>query len=187
MWINEIVTAAWQLDVRIEPQGDQLVVAEVRIRPTADVPPGGLTRRMLRNVTAQPALDRANALRLADTYKDLVGVEASYRDVARVNATYAELSEATLAAPRRPGSRGRPDLFYAELAAVYVDAVASGNRAPVQHVRAELARGGEHYAAGTVTGMIQDARRRRMLTKPPRGQAGGALTDRARRLLNLPK
>ena len=89
-----------------------------------------------------------------------------------------------LAEVPRPGRRGRPDLFYAQIAAMYVDELPSSKR-PVAAVAEEL-----KYSADTVSGWLDEARRRRLLTRPPKsngrrsgGRAAGQLTANAIRLL----
>jgi hypothetical protein len=79
----------------------------------------------------------------------------------------------TLDGQHRPGRRGRPDRFYAEVAAEYVDALAGGR--PIKDVSRE-----RFLSASQVRDLVSEARRRGLLTKPPKGRAGGHLTAKAR-------
>ncbi|HWT78643.1 MAG TPA: hypothetical protein VN648_07550 [Candidatus Methylomirabilis sp.] len=80
---------------------------------------------------------------------------------------------------RRPGRRGRDDLFYAGWAAKYLDSVATGP-APLARLADK-----EHLNESTIRGILQEARRRGLLTEPPPGRAGGQLTDKALALLGI--
>lgn len=79
----------------------------------------------------------------------------------------------------RPGSAGRDDEAYAYVAALYVSAFTNGSRAPVMDVAAQIGR-----SRRQVVGYLEQARDRALLTSPGRGRSGGALTDKARRILN---
>ena len=76
----------------------------------------------------------------------------------------------------RTGRRGRSDYEYALVAADYVKAIPSGR--PIQ----ELARD-TPYSTVRLAQIIQEARRRELLTPTARGKAGGELTDKAKQLL----
>jgi hypothetical protein len=90
-------------------------------------------------------------------------------------------SEQALEAPRRVGRRGRPDLYYARLAAAYVSAVESGNPRPVAAVAEQL---GDGYSSAYVRDALHRARERGLLIRPPRGRAGGRLTNKALAMLD---
>ena len=78
---------------------------------------------------------------------------------------------------RHPGKAGRPDIFYAKLAARYLQLVETTS-SPTKHLAAEI-----HASQSQARDLIYEARRRRLLTKTVRGRAGGRLTDKAKRLL----
>lgn len=82
------------------------------------------------------------------------------------------------AARKRPGRRGRGDRFYAEVAAVYVDALAKGNLRPVERTAEAL-----HLSPSQVRNLLSVARDRKLLTRSRRGVAGGELTERGRHVL----
>lgn len=79
---------------------------------------------------------------------------------------------------RRRLSGGRPDIFYAQLAADYASLVAMGSRRPV--VDLAKARG---LASNAVRDAIYAARRMGFLTESPIGQPGGQTTTLTKGLL----
>jgi hypothetical protein len=79
---------------------------------------------------------------------------------------------------RRPGRRGRGDLFYARWAAEYVEALRESDRPNV--VIAER----HGYGVSTVRELVHEARHRDLLTPGSRGKAGGSLSDKAIELLD---
>jgi hypothetical protein len=78
----------------------------------------------------------------------------------------------------RPGRRGRDDRAYAEMAALYVEELATNPRSAVKTLALRLS-----YADSQVRSILSEARRRGLLTRPPRGRAGGELTSGALELL----
>lgn len=81
---------------------------------------------------------------------------------------------------RRPGRRGRGDLFYAAVAAAYCSELEQGNG---RDAVARLAKR-EHLSESQVRSILHEARRRELLTKPRKaGVAGGHLTPKAIELL----
>jgi hypothetical protein len=78
----------------------------------------------------------------------------------------------------RPGRRGRPDIFYAVLAAQYVELL-DGRSAPTAAL-AEL----RNLSASQTRDLLHQARGRGLLTSPPRGRSGGELTEKAKKLLS---
>lgn len=78
---------------------------------------------------------------------------------------------------RRPGRRGRPDRYYAELAVAYEDW--QGTRQPLRVLADELV-----MPLSTLRTALQIARRRGLLTAAPgKGRKGGWATDKARQRL----
>jgi hypothetical protein len=129
------------------------------------LPNGGLPLRLLRSITFGDALAAAR--------KSLAGVSD---DALALHG----FSRATLDEPRRPGRRGHPDLYYAEMAAAYVRSVERGSLRPVEDV-AKAWGGG--YSATYIRSALHIARQRDLLTKVRRGVAGGALTAKATAIL----
>lgn len=124
-------------------------------------PPGGLSYRLLRRL-------RIGALEAAARRQMMEAPKV----VAALPKTWA------VDAARRPGSRGRDDVHYAEVAAAYVAAFKAGSDRPVVDVAESL-----YVAPKTVSNKLFRARERGLLTSPPRGRAGGELTDKAKALL----
>jgi hypothetical protein len=127
------------------------------------LPPGGLPLRAVRSLTFTDALNAARQM-LA---------EASDYTLNRHRFT-----RATLDAPRRPGKKGRPDRYYAEVAAAYVQAIERGSRHPAQDVAARRNEKPQY-----IRSLLLVARDRGLLTGHGRGRAGGALTPKAKAIL----
>lgn len=82
---------------------------------------------------------------------------------------------------RRPGRAGRSPLEYARVAARY-EALALSHataRAPIAALADDLS-----VSPSTARNLVAQCRDRGLLTRPGQGSAGGALTERAKRLLN---
>lgn len=180
LWIEDSTSVpGWTMAYQIFEQAGRPVIGEVRIFPSepgrqehgvwsgaaALVPTGGLTLRLLKRV---PLAAQAR----------------------HVDAVFAELRKLVGAspAPRRPapasgvrrGRKGRPDVFYAQLADDYLKAL-NRSRAPV----ADLAQR-RGVRATQVRDWLHLARRRGLLSAPTRGEtvASGVLTERALALLS---
>jgi hypothetical protein len=190
----------WLALYRIELQEGQLVVAEIRIVPwprvavelkglregapvITAIPDGGISARALRRLQIGQALKlgrewleghfKVDALRARDPRWFRVTTPASHGITAEM-----------LEAPRRPGRRGRGDLFYAEIVALYVEAVEAGSPHPVQEVRRRLEEErNQPYTEASVRALIHQGRQRGLLTRSPRGVAGGQLTPKAHDVL----
>ncbi len=80
----------------------------------------------------------------------------------------------------RPGRRGRPDAFYARLAAQYVELLKTSST-PTKDLAAL-----RDYSASSTRDFLNQARKRGLLTRASEGRAGGELTDKARGLLSVP-
>lgn len=195
--------ADWDSYVRFDAQSGHPVVAELRILPrtgtpgvlshhdphaddwlivtqggTPEVatPEGGLTARALRRVH----LGRAREL----AYEQLdkwIDRERRHPGWQRLPTTF---TVDAISAPRRPGRKGRDDRFYATVASAYVGALKRGSRQPVVEAAQALGEAtGGFYASTYVRDLLHEARRRELLTRPPRGRAGGQLTEKALALL----
>lgn len=203
VWVRRPLGDAWVTYVRFEEQGGHPVVAELRVLPRVDTPglrfsedaaaqrqwldvtgsapdgaapEGGLTTRALRGIHLGRALEQAY-VGLADA----AGRDERRPDWLRLPMNYADEA---IGAPRRPGRRGREDIFYAQVAAAYVDAVRQDRgRAVVVTAQTLSERWGGTYEPTYVRDLLTVARRRELLTPPPKGRAGGDLTDKARALL----
>jgi hypothetical protein len=129
-----------------------------RSKDMAGSPPGGIPRRLLKDVPVGLLVDYVQEWTSALDAKKLP----------------ARLNRAILREPARPGRAGRPDYFYAVWAQRYVR---SGGRV------AKLAKDyGVKYS--TLEQWIYEARNRRgLLTETRPGKAGGLLTSKAREFL----
>lgn len=79
---------------------------------------------------------------------------------------------------RRPGRRGRPDVFYARLAAEYVELL-SASSTPTKDLAEK-----HDYSATSMRDYLNQARVRGLLTRSQQGRAGGELTEGALKLLS---
>jgi len=84
----------------------------------------------------------------------------------------------SLEGPRRPGRKGHPDSYYAQVAHKYVTACEAGSRSPI----AEVA-GAMNERPNYVRDLVRRARERELLTPTPRGVPGGELTPKGRACL----
>lgn len=88
-----------------------------------------------------------------------------------------DAEEPWLADPR-PGRRGREDSDYAIWASRYVDALKETSH-PIKKLRIE-----HGFTDATIRTILSVARNRGLLTKSPKGLAGGELTKKATNILN---
>lgn len=94
----------------------------------------------------------------------------------------AEAAEQFAKRPRviRPGRGGRGERWYAELAGAYLALLAEGDTTPI---RTLAARG--HVSESTIRNQLARARGELgLLTRSPKGKAGGTLTDKAKEILS---
>lgn len=202
MWVVLPLGESWDSYVRFVGQDGHPVVAELRVLPRTDTPgvlahhdkhadrwisitrgetpeqstpKGGLTTRALRDVQL------GHAVQLAYTQLGR-WFDRDRRHPGSVMPT--SFTATAVDTPRRPGRKGREDSFYVVAAAAYVDALEQGNRKPVVTAAQTLSETwGGTYEPTYVRDLLHVARERGLLTRPPRGRAGGQLTDRARALL----
>jgi hypothetical protein len=162
-WV-EVQHGPWIAAYAITVDEGQPVVAELRVTPTARVPAGGLTARMLRELKPGAAV--------AEAYAEM-GLDAD-----RPPRRFAKARKQ----PTRPGRRGRDDSFYANIAWEYVRALTARSRHPVADTAEVLRKNDLHYSDAYVRDAIAEARRRGLLTPARRGRAGGRLTEKGRKL-----
>jgi hypothetical protein len=210
---DELIWDGWEARYEFAARNGEPVLTHTELKPRnprARAPEGGITARLLHNKVKIPdayAAARAYLARLLELLDDGNEAEAiryalAYaqpdkdgraREEERALQRLAEwkpeadkwhvraagyLSVDTLQAPRRPGRRGRPDLFYAEFASEYVEIAKT-----TPHATAELARRRD-YDPRYVRDLLNQARNRGLLTRPPSGRAGGTLTPKAIALLS---
>lgn len=126
-------------------------------------PPGGLSQTVLRDVDFKYALDR---LRASFTYSKRV---QRMRQEARDNLTGLLVEHAA-------GGAITPE-YLALLSRVYIDAVASGQDKPLEHLAAITKK-----SPAAIKNHLWQATRKGLLERSP-GRAGGHLTDNAGRIL----
>jgi biotin operon repressor len=190
-WCEAPLAPEWVAAFRLFVQRGQVVVGELRIFPSRDhgaypgerrpglwlaeelgrrapVPEGGLTKRRARAAPFNAPLALAPRLfaQLAEIDDEPTDPRVAVDpDVARIR--------------RPPGRNARAsDERLAGIAARYVR-LASASRAPLPELARELG-----YSRGHVKRLVQEARRRGLLTEAPDRRAGGQLTPRALELLD---
>ncbi len=144
-------------------------IVRLVIEPRGDDPPGLINADFFRNIPLRDMLDV-----IAAVFQQLSTLEfvapAERREAADVAATFGR--------QHRPGSGGRDPIFYAQLAARYVE-LAQVSPSPTADLIREL-----DLPDRTVRYYLARARTLGLLTSPERGhRAGGELTPKARRLL----
>jgi hypothetical protein len=154
----------WVLTATFDIGRSDFRLVGIAIDPASLSPPlQGLTIDVIRSIRVTPLYETARGwLTLPETVGPAFDIDKD-----------------TFGAVRRTGRRGRDDLFYARWASCYVDEVAKGP-APLARLHRR-----EHLDESTIRGFLQEARRRRLLTKAPQGKAGGKLTEKAKRLLEM--
>ena len=196
LWAILPLDEDWLSYVRFAAVDGRPVIAELRVLPTAaqfgeagdpwlaptldrtewpEPPDEGLTSRALRRVHLGEAVDRA--------HKEIQKRLERDRERERRRLMPKFTAEA-VSAPRQPGRRGRDDRFYATVAAIYVEALERDPRRPVvlaAQILSKRRRG--TYKPAYVRDLLHVARQRGLLTKPPKGRAGGQLTDKAQAAL----
>ena len=190
-WCEVELGDEWVAAFRLFVQRGQVVVGELRIFPSRDhgaypgerrpglwiaeemgrrapIPQGGLTKRRARNAPFNATLAVAHRL-----FAQLAEI-----DDAAVDPGVVLDPDVVRQIQRAPARNARAsDERLAGLAARYVQLAAS-NRAPLPELALEF-----DYSRGHVKRLLQEARRRGLLTEAPNRRAGGQLTDHARQLL----
>jgi len=154
--------------VRVVPELTErgVEIGALAIRPAEEgkIPEGGLTANVLRNLPIRKMQLAARTAALVD--RQLFGDARG-------------LDKWIESGPVRPGRTGRPAAFYALWAAEYVDAVA-GSKSPVKDLATK-----HSMSAGQLRGLLNQARKRGLLTEASAGRPGGELTAKARELLGM--
>lgn len=157
----------WRLSVDVDLAGRLL-----GIRIDA---PDGLSHRALNDLPldhVRRAARNAVANVLDDLANGVGGLQASpdlQEELTTLSSGFADR--------KHPGNRGRGDLFYAEVARDYLELCEVSTRPII-----ELAKRRD-VPRGTASEWRRLAQTKGMLTRPPRGRAGGELTPLARTLL----
>ena len=197
-WVEAPIGDKWVAAYRLVSQEGQPVISEFRLFPSepekrvrdhdvgrwsgaftgakAQAPRGGITARLLRQVRIGEHAKFAGEF--------LAYLQKQYgRTLFESGNVLGRRGFTPPVAPARSprGRKGRPDLFYAQIAAVYAKALKSGSRHPVEDVATAFRLRTAH-----ARDMIHQARRRGLLTPSTRqGRREGQLTSRARALLGM--
>jgi hypothetical protein len=138
--------------------------SEITITTRPDVQPDdlpGLTTRSVRTLRVE-ALRRAAMQALTTAARD----QENYPGVSDLRQRFTE----------RPGRRGRQDVDYALLVHAYTTLLGQGK--PVEALATR-----EFLSASQVRNLLSEAKRRKIMTRPGRGRAGGQLTPYGHALL----
>ena len=172
----------WYVSAVFLQEGDQLVMAELKVFPGPRKNEGRRTARRKpgewsgRNEALETVPDGGVSARLLRCIRltDLQELVAASLPDPSDNGPASGL----LAGVVRPGSVGRPDRYFAEWAFAYAKKLAEGSRSPIKDLAAEHGR-----SPGQVRDLIHDARVRGLLSRERQGRAAGSLTPKAIRLL----
>jgi hypothetical protein len=183
-WLeNDTSMPGWTVAARFIEGGPEPVIAELRLIPgrvahgpgvrevrgfgprwdaTAAVPPGGVSRELLKQV---PLSALAGAALSAWQFSGpAVSVDRAL----------------TIPHPKRPGRKGHPAWFLAGVALLYVSAIEAGYREPNTKVKERLGELGQPLSIHTGRGLVRKARERGYLSRPAQlRQVGGRLTPEA--------
>lgn len=149
----------WLIKPEVVSTDAGLLLRSLSIVPAGDIPSGGLTTRLLRQLR---------------TGELIAALRAAVRQAEQYLGESPDLAVGT-----RVGRRGRDDRYYAEWAAAYVDALSRSAR-PVEDLATR-----HNLSPSQVRNLIHSCRRRGLLTASPPGRAGGDLTSHARKLLEV--
>jgi hypothetical protein len=186
-WLEVDVGSAWTAAARLAVQNGRVVISELRVFPRdrpgrvpglwsgeilgrmATVPAGGITSTLLRKIPI-PSYASLAASRIAQ-WRQAGGLPAESADLALPGV-----------APfgRKRRRAGKPDRFYAEVAAEYVRLRTKRSRRPV----ADLAQR-RNLKPAQARDAIRTARERQLLSWGHPGKPDGYLTQRAEQLLGI--
>jgi hypothetical protein len=193
-WLEVPLGDEWLAAYRLAAGADgRPVVAELRVFPaekksaapgrwsveqlgaSAPVPAGGVTASLLRQV--RPDSD------LREHFRDIVEENVKLPVLTADLDTAGLSTKSALAGPRR-GPKGHGALFYARVARDYARLCDRGEANPTAKL-ASMKKYHGHTPAN-LRDYVHRARARGLLTDPPApGKPGGALTEKARRLLGM--
>jgi hypothetical protein len=153
---------------------------------TAKVPRGGITARMVRAVRIgehhRVASEFISELRgqggEPNIALDLIQGKAAGRMEVHSTFEIKKTEPRSDVRPRRRLAKGRPEIFYAEMARAYVEELQAGSKRPIVDLAKRL-----RLDRSKVRDMIYAARRRGLLEGGSQGKKGGKLSDKAKRLL----
>lgn len=173
-------TYDWELRYLVRQRGSVGEIVELAVRPSDAEPPqrsriwadrpadtvGGIPMRLLR-------LSSRELLELVADFQ-VWAMSATTSDPA-VKRRLQQWGD-DFSASARPGRKGRPPVEYARVAQRYVQLL--NDPKPLESLRAELG-----LSASQVRNVLYKARHDDLLTRAPKGRAGGELTQKAIDLL----
>ena len=166
----------WLVEGVFMPSHRGFVLAEIRVRATGTVPPGGVRADLMRQVS------------LTDLHAGLVEQSAEWKRLADGRGSIKQSAEGLaemerLAFRMGVGARNARNLSgdadLARWASWYVEALAANPRSPIVALAAKHRRKNR----AQVSHLIEQARAVGLLTRPGKGTAHGSLTPRAIELL----
>ena len=164
----ELTEDGWSLRSVWTEQRGEPVQREAHVRPRSprNVPEGGVSARLLQ--------------RLHQRAKFAVLKETAAHHLGSTPAAARDLHSLLDGDPSRHGGRVplRTDIDFARLAAEYLVEVGQRRSGAVTRLAQR-----HHLTPSRMSGLLHEARQRGLLTPGTRGRAGGAITDRARALL----
>jgi hypothetical protein len=166
---------------RLAVTADQRVESLAIEAPDSDLPPARILQRVRYGELRDAAIAYVRLL------LDRVDPSSGPSDLIASNEQLrAEWAREFVRRPR-PGSAGRDDHWYAQLARSYVDAYKADPRRVLVELKTRLEQQDDpvFLSVDQLRDLVREARRRELLTKPPRprGVGGGALTPKAIELL----
>ena len=170
----------WRATLRLDDVDGTPVVTEIRVfanhvetwidkktssatldlKPSEAFPESGLTSTLLRKVPVERLVKRGLS-QISETFLERPWIKWLSTDRSRV------------------GKSGRGDRFYAEWAAAYTALVNSEEPKPIVRLNKE-----KNLSQSQIRTILGEARSRGLLTRAPRGRAGGSLTSRAESILS---
>ena len=167
--------AGWLVEGVFVPADPGFVLAEVHVRPTGEIPEGGVRADLMRQVS------------LTDLHGGLVEQSADWKRIAdgrgSIKMSKEGLEEAERLAFRMGlGARSARNLSgdanLARWASWYVEELADHPRSPISALAKRRRK-----ARVQVSNLIEQARAAGLLTRPGKGSAHGVLTERGIELL----
>ena len=164
----------WVLEAHFVGSGGRPLLERISVRSDQpEASPMGRLGSALRRVPGQAALEREARRRLIEIWHASAAGPA-------VVMTAGFWRDPEPPPPPRRRNTAASDLTYAKIAQAYCARVDAGSLTPIQDLVSPI------HSASYIYGALHEARRRDLLTAPPRpGVAGGSLTPRARKLLGL--
>jgi hypothetical protein len=194
--LRRTTRGGWRIESVYALPGDELVLTELHITCAKPDPGSGqtmqsvmmmspmasptptITARFLRTVRLDAERDLAQRLAVEHGVplgEPRASVEELNRLVAIAIPVFEEMRHAE---PAHPGRKGRPDAYLAIIAAVYTSALSKKSANPVKETADDLDLSPEY-----VRDALHRARVRELLTRAPKGRAGGTLTEKGRHAL----